>query len=148
MSLDFKVSVVGGDDLREALKLLEGSLREGKPVSDAFVARLRRAVEAGEIEVLAARAEETVLGVGVVAYRLNVSAGATFASIEDLYVRPGDRRRGVGRALLEAVGERCARWGVSYVEVQVEEEQAREFYGVLGYGLEPEVRVMARSYAL
>ncbi len=107
--------------------------------------RLREAVEAGDVEVLAARAEGQMLGVALLAYRLNVSAGERFASVEDLYVRPEDRRRGVGRALLEAVDELCAERGISYVEAQVEETEAELFYSALGYEPETGVRVLSRS---
>jgi ribosomal protein S18 acetylase RimI-like enzyme len=89
-----------------------------------------------------------MVGVAVLAYRLSVSAAGLFASIEDLYVRPGARRRGVGRALLEAVKERCASRGVSYVEAQVEGEEAVSFYSALGYEEELGVRVFSRSYSI
>jgi GNAT superfamily N-acetyltransferase len=68
--------------------------------------------------------------------------------VEDLYVVPGFRRRGAGRALLEAVGKRCAARGVSYVEAQVEGEEAMAFYEALGYDPETGVRVLSRSYVL
>ena len=99
--------------------------------------------------MLAARAEpgQGLVGVVVLAFRLNISAGASFASIEDLYVGTDARRRGVGRALLAAVGERCRARGISYVEVQADEEAA-PFYAALGYEPEPGVRVFSRSHAL
>jgi GNAT superfamily N-acetyltransferase len=98
--------------------------------------------------VLAARVEGRVVGVAVLAYRLSISAAGSFASIEDLYVRPEERRQGVGRALLEAVENRCTARGVSYVEAQVEDEEAAAFYTALGYEVEPEVRVFSCSYSL
>ena len=110
-----------------------------------FVDRLRKAVEAGDVEVLAARSEDQILGVALLAYRLNVTAGERFASVEDLYVRPEARRRGVGRALLEAVDELCAKRGISYVEAQVEEKEAEQFYAALDYEPEAGVRVLSRS---
>ena len=134
--------------ISEPLRLLEEHLRGGEPVPEDFSKRLREAVEADGLEVLAARAEGHVVGVAVLAYRLSVSAAGTFASIEELYVRPGARRRGVGRALLEAVREQCAARRVSYVEAQVEDEEAAAFYAALGYELEPGVRVFSCSYAL
>ena len=136
---------VPASGLAEPLALLEEALRDGEAVPAAFVERFRGVVEAGELEVLAARAQDRVVGVAVLAYRLNVSIGGLFASIEDLYVRPEDRRLGVGRALLEAVGERCAARGISYVEAQVEEDEAEAFYAALGYGRESTVRVLSRS---
>lgn len=82
----------------------------------------------------------------MLAFRPNVSVGASFASIEDFHVRTDVRCRGVGRALLAAVGERCRVRGVSYVEVQTDDEAA-PFYAALGYEPEPGVRVLSRSYA-
>jgi GNAT superfamily N-acetyltransferase len=143
-----EVRTAAPEELAEPLSLLEESLRDGEPVSIPFVEQLRRAVERGDLEVLAARAEpgEGLVGVTVLAFRLNVSAGALFASIEDFYVRTDARRRGVGRALLEAVEERCRARGVSYVEIQTDEEAA-PFYAALGYEPESGVRVLSRSYA-
>ena len=131
--------------LAEPLALLEEGLRDGDPVPEYFADRLRKAVEAGDVEVLAARAEDQILGVALLAYRLNVSAGGIFASVEDLYVRPEARRRGVGRAMLKAVDELCAERGISYVEAQVEEKEAELFYAALGYEPESGVRVLSRS---
>jgi GNAT superfamily N-acetyltransferase len=141
-----EVSPAPAADLSEPLGLLERWLREGEPVPEAFAGRLREAVEAGDLEVLTARSDGRPVGVAVLAYRLNVSAAGAFASVEDLYVVPDTRRRGVGRALLEAVRERCTARGVSYVEAQVEDEEAMAFYEALGY--QPGARVFSRSHAL
>jgi len=143
-----EVAPVPATGLAEPLTLLEEALREGETVPEAFANGLRKAVEAGEVEVLAARTEARILGVAVLAYRLNISAGGRFASIEDLYVRPEARRRGIGRALLRAADERCAKHGISYIEVQVEEERAEAFYVALGYEPETAVRVLSRSIAI
>ncbi len=143
-----EVSPVRGAGIVEPLRLLEEFLREGEPVPGDFTRRLHEALEADELEVLAARAEGRVVGVAVLAYRLSVSAAGLFASVEDLYVRPDARQRGVGRALLEAVRECCAAHRVSYVEAQVEDEEAAAFYSALGYEEEPDVRVFSRSYVL
>jgi GNAT superfamily N-acetyltransferase len=131
--------------LAEPLALLEEALRDGDPVPEDFADRLRKAVEAGDAEVLAARAEDQILGVALLAYRLSVSAGGLFASVEDLYVRPEARRRGVGRALLQAADERCEDHGISYVEAQVEEREAEQFYAALGYEPQTSVQVLSRS---
>jgi len=142
-----EVTPIYGAGLAEPVRLLEESLREGEPVPEDFAETLRRAVETGELELLAARAEGRVVGVVLLAYRLSVSAAGLFASIEDLYVRPAARRQGVGRTLLEAVERRSATRGVSYVEAQVEDEEAAAFYSALGYEEEPGVRVYSRSFA-
>jgi GNAT superfamily N-acetyltransferase len=140
-----QVEVALPTGLAEPLALLEEALRDGDPVPEDFADRLRKAVEAGDAEVLAARAEDQILGVALLAYRLNVSAGGLFASVEDLYVRPEARRRGVGRALLQAADERCEERGISYVEAQVEEKEAELLYAAVGYEPETGVRVLSRS---
>ena len=141
-----EVSSVPGGALAEALALLEEWLRDGEPVPPAFAETLREAVEAGGLEVLAARDRDRLVGVAVLAYRASVALGGVFASVEDLYVRPEARRGGVGRLLLEAVDRRCAARGVSYIEVQVAEDEA--FYAALGYEPEKGVRVLSKSLAI
>ncbi len=139
------MSPVPGPDLREPLHLLEKWLRDGEPVPDSFVEELRRHVEAGGLEVLAANLEGRMVGVLVLAFRPNVSLGASFASIEDLYVDPGSRGLGVGGALLRAADDRCRNRGISYLEAQVEEDGAVDFYEASGYEPEPGLRVFSRS---
>lgn len=143
-----EVEAVSGGRLREPLRLLENSLRDGEPLSDEFLSRMERLVEAGDMEILAARNDGRVVGVLVLAFRPNVSLGGLFASIEDLHVEPGSRRRGAGRKLLEAAAERCRRRNISYVEVHAEDGEAMKFYARLGYEKEESVRVFSRSYPL
>ena len=147
--LRIEVRPAAPDELAEPLTLLEVFLRNGEPVPLPFVQQLKAAVERGDLEVLVARTELGVelVGVAVVAFRPNLSAGAPFGSIEELYVSQGARHQGVGRALLDAVGERSRARGVSYVEVQADDEAA-VFYKASGYESESGVRVISRSYAL
>jgi GNAT superfamily N-acetyltransferase len=139
------VHPVAREDLAKPLSLLEESLRNGKPVPPLFAEQLAQAVERGDLEVLAAWVNGGLVGVTVLAFRSSISLGAPFVSIEDLYVKPGVRRRGAGRALLGAVEERCKERGISYVEVQTDGEAAA-FYIGLGYKPEEEVRVLSCSY--
>lgn len=136
------------DRLTEGLGLLEEALREAEPVPLPFAEELRRAGERGDLEMLAAREEAgRVVGVVLLFYRLNISTGGPFASIEELHVRPEARRRGVGRALLAAAEERFAARGISYVEVQTDGE-AVGFYEALGYEREESVLVLSRGLPL
>lgn len=147
--MTFQVASVPGDEVHAPLALLEKSLRAGTPLPEPFVVRVGSAVGEGELEVLAAWSSTgDVVGVAILCYRLSISAGQRFASLEELYVKPEARRRGVGRSLVEMVGVRCEIQGVSYVEVQTIDEEARAFYAALGYEQEAEVRVMSRSYPL
>lgn len=143
-----EVRLVDGADLAEPLKLLELAVRDGEPVPQGFAGLLREEVERGSIEVLAAYLDGSTAGVAVLSFRVSVSAGGCFASVEELYVKPEERRQGVGRKLLEAVERRCASRGVSYVEVQSVEEEAVALYRSSGYQMEDEVRVLSCSVAL
>ena len=140
-----EVRSVAPEDLAKPLSLLEEVLRNGKPVPPLFAEQLAQAVERGDLELLAAWVNGGLVGVTVLAFRSSISLGAPFVSIEDLYVKPGARRRGAGRALLGAVEERCKERGVSYVEVQTD-GKAAAFYIGLGYKPEEEVRVLSCSY--
>ena len=140
-----RIEVVLASDLAAPLALLEESLRDGEPVPRAFAENLRKSVEAGDIELLTALSENQILGVAVLAYRPNISSGAPFASIEDLYVRPEARLKGIGRTLLTAADERCTARGISYVEVQVDDQTTEAFYKTLGYEMEEGVRVLSLS---
>lgn len=145
-----EVRPVAGWDLAEPLKLLESSVRDGEPVPPDFTGLLRREVERGSIEILAAYTNEAAdapVGVTVLAFRPSVSAGGRFASIEELYVKPEVRHQGIGRMLLKAVEMRCAFRGISYIEVQAIEEGVAAFYRVSGYEPESGVRVLSRSTA-
>lgn len=113
-----------------------------------FAEELRVAIERGNLEMLVAQeGMGRVVGVALLSYGLNVSAGGPFASIEELHVRPGVRRQGVGRALLAAVEERCAARGISYAEVQTDDE-AVAFYEALGYEREEGVLVLSLGLPL
>lgn len=140
-----EVAPVPAPDLREPLRLLEEWLREGEPVPDDFIGKVQDSVQAGDVEVLAARLGGRMVGVLILAFRPNISLGGLFASIEDLYVRPEARCRGVGASLLKAADERCRERGVHYVEAQVERAGADAFYAASGYEPEPDVRVFSRS---
>ena len=142
--MNILVTSVAPEDLGSLRGFLEEASREGELLPEEFVGRLRASVASEAMEIMAASIDGRTVGVVVVAYRPNISVAADFASIEELYVHPGARGRGIGRALLDAVGERCVDLGVSYVEVQTDDE-ASGFYAALGYEEEVGVRVMSQS---
>jgi len=139
---------VGADGLAAGpLGLLDELYGRTGPQAPRFAEWFGEAVRRGDLEVMEALVEGRAAGVLVLAFRPSVSLGGFFASIEDLYVRPEARNRGVGRALLEAVEGRCREHGVSYTEVQTDVE-ASGFYRKLGYEHQPDVSVLFRSHPI
>jgi GNAT superfamily N-acetyltransferase len=63
---------------------------------------------------------------------LHAPAGDTVAGMFDLVVFPDARRRGLGRALTAAVGDRAAQLGCSHVVLNATEEGER-LYRTMGF---------------
>ena len=59
----------------------------------------------------------------------------TWASVDDVFVEPDHRNRGMGRALLQSVGEWARQRGASGISLQVAaaNARARKFYEELGF---------------
>jgi GNAT superfamily N-acetyltransferase len=145
--LNVEVSTVSPGELREPLALLEEWMREGKALPDIFVEELRDLVARGRMDVFSAVRDGEVLGVAVVAYRPAISLGDSFASLEEVFVRPEAQRQGIGRALIQSIEERCVAKGISYIEVQ-SIEGAEPFYRAAGFLPDTEARLLWRSIAL
>jgi len=75
-------------------------------------------------------------GYAVLTVRFSMEYGGLDAFIDDLFVRPGHRRLGLGRAALRALFDECERRRVLAVHVEVGHDNvaAKELYR--GYGLE------------
>ncbi len=73
-------------------------------------------------------------GYVVVTFRHSMEFGGTDAFIDDLFVRRGFRRRGVGRAVLAAAFRLCGERGVLAVHVETSESNgpAVALYGAFG----------------
>lgn len=91
-----------------------------------------------------ARRGEVVAGHVVMVVRYGMEHGALAAHIDDLFVRPQFRRRGIARALLAEVLDECRRRGCRslHVEVDGENRAATALYGSFGLGAFQDGRVM------
>ena len=78
-------------------------------------------------DVLVAETEKGIAGFAVLA----------LGELSGLFVEPGDQRRGVGRALVEAAVHEARRRGLSLVIV-VASPKARAFYEKCGFRIEGE----------
>jgi GNAT superfamily N-acetyltransferase len=73
-------------------------------------------------------------GHAVLTFRHSMEFGGLDAFVDDLFVRPGHRRRGLGRALLAELFGECARRGVLavHVETGADNAAARSLYASFG----------------
>jgi len=126
---------------------------EGRPDDEVLRAGVRRLMDGGDAEFFLAG--EPPVGVALVRFRWSLMLQCEDAYLEDLYVRASHRRRGCGRALLEAVFARTRERGGVYVELGASagDTDAVAFYEALGFTYRaqsaegPATRVYARWVA-
>jgi GNAT superfamily N-acetyltransferase len=103
------------------------------PGPEVLAARLARLL-AGD-SVLALLAGEPPIGVALLTLRPNVWWDGRVALLDELYVVPGHRNRGIGTALLGEAEREAHRRGAMLMEINVdgEDTDARRFYERHGY---------------
>lgn len=74
---------------------------------------------------LVARVQGTAVGVAYLSFTWTLEHGGKSCWLEELYVMPAYRERGIGRQLLDAVCQHAAELGCAAVDLEVEEEHAR-----------------------
>ena len=111
------------EDIRSRVEDIE---RYGFSREPCFEAMLACAIEGGR---------ETAVGLAVYFYEFSTWRGHPGVYVQDLYVAPEMRGRGLGRGLGEAVRERAAGWGGRYVKLTVYDRNpaALAFYHGLGF---------------
>ena len=110
---------------------------ERGPSDNAMLAGVERLMEAGEAEFLLGAADDDSPPVGMaqVRFRFSVWTAAPDCWLEDLFVAPQARRRGIASALLEQVVQRARERGCRRVELDTNSEnaQARALYAGFGF---------------
>jgi GNAT superfamily N-acetyltransferase len=125
-------------DCAECADLLVEQLREHNiDVSAESLRPLLERVVADEQRgfVHVARAEGGLVGVAYVAAILSMEHAGPAAWLEELYVTPAWRQRGVGSALLAAVMERARTAGMVAVDLEIDADHNRalSLYERLGF---------------
>ncbi|MFN8133307.1 MAG: GNAT family N-acetyltransferase [Solirubrobacteraceae bacterium] len=107
------------------------------PSANAFLATVERLIERDDTEFLlgAADADSPPSGICQLRFRLSVWTAADDCWLEDLYVLPGSRGRGVGEALVDLALARAKTRGCRRVELDTGEsnERALALYRKLGF---------------
>jgi GNAT superfamily N-acetyltransferase len=121
-------STAAAQDCAECAILLVDQLREHNVcVSAKSMCRVLERVVADEQRgfVHLARAEGRIVGVTYVAAILSVEHVGPAAWLEELYVTPAWRQRGVGSALVTAVLERARAGGMVAVDLEIDAGHSR-----------------------
>ena len=124
------------DDAVSVAELLDRFNREfdtPTPGAAVLAARLTRLL--AEERVFALLAGDPAIGLALLTLRPNVWYEGPVALLDELYVVPDQRRRGIGTELLSAAEEECRRRGCELLEINVdgEDTDARRFYERHGY---------------
>ena len=104
---------------------------------DAFVQRAVEELAARHrwSVILLADQNDQSVGYGAVCYGFSVEFGGRDAFVDELYVRPSARGRGVGRALLEEMIGHCRAQGIRAVHLEVDDgnDRAAALYERVGF---------------
>jgi GNAT superfamily N-acetyltransferase len=118
------------------------------PGPSVLAERLRELL--GRDDVVILLADDPAVGVALLTFRPTVWDSGPVALLEELYVRPDVRRRGIGHALLECAVALARERGSQTFEMNVDEgdTDARRFYEAHGFSdLQPETNERALYYS-
>jgi ribosomal protein S18 acetylase RimI-like enzyme len=125
---EIEIELAGVGDLEAATELLAVQLREhnvrlARGKIEATVGELLREPSLGF--VMLGRVDGAVVGVAYVSHQWTLEYGGLTAWLEELYVLPEWRDRGVGRRLLRGVIDHATEIGCAAVDLEVEREHRR-----------------------
>jgi ribosomal protein S18 acetylase RimI-like enzyme len=117
----------------ELLHAFNTEFEEPTPSAEVIAARAAPLIESGELTVLLAA--EGRGGFAVLRFRPSVYTGALDAYLEELYIVPERRGRGLGRALLETAMDHARERGAAHIELNTGENDvaARALYESAGF---------------
>jgi GNAT superfamily N-acetyltransferase len=103
------------------------------PGPEVLAPRLRRLLATAD--TFAVVAGDPIVGVGLVTLRTNVWFDEPVALLDELYVVPPLRDRGIGSSLIALMESTCRARGIEQVEINVDEgdHDTRRFYERHGY---------------
>jgi GNAT superfamily N-acetyltransferase len=119
--------------LGRLLHAFNSEFDEPTPPAETIAERAEPLIERGELTVLFAG--EGPDGFATLRFRPSLYTGALDAYVEELYVVPERRGRGLGRVLLEATMEHARRRGAAHIDLNTSEDDvaARGLYESLGF---------------
>jgi GNAT superfamily N-acetyltransferase len=134
----FSIALASASDCRESARLLVDQL--GEHNIDASIERLAQVLEDATADIargflMLARDSGRVIGVAYVATILSAEHCGPVAWLEELYVTPDCRHRGIGTALVTAVLEQAQKAGIVAVDLEIDAGHNRviSLYQRLGF---------------
>jgi ribosomal protein S18 acetylase RimI-like enzyme len=136
VAADTTVRRATADDAPDVGKLLHDFNTEydmPTPGVDFLTRRVRELIEAGEMTVLLVG--EGPEGLAQLRFRPSVWSDSLEAYLQELYVVPGRRGEGMGRALLEAAMDAAREAGATFIDLGTSEDDvaARALYESAGF---------------
>ena len=136
MSADPAVRHASPDDPQEVARLFydfQKEFSEPTPEVPVLIERYKELLRSGEMMVLLVG--HGPAGFAQLRFRPSIYTGALDAYLEELYVVPAMRGRGLGRVLLEAAMEEARGRGATHMDLGTSEEdvRARALYESAGF---------------
>ena len=127
---------------------IEGHVVPSVKNADMWVSFVLEGIKKGQAEVLVAQKGKEPMGFLYLTYPTSerYQTSASYAVIQDMYVKPAYRKKGIGTKLMEEVTNRIKKKGVKNVRLSVLSENANavRFYEKFGfkvyrYGMRKEI---------
>jgi GNAT superfamily N-acetyltransferase len=107
-----------GDAVAAAVERLLGELGGGRPSRPELEAEVRAALaDSGLGALIVAEASGEIVGVLSASWQRAIHVPGRYATIQDLWVDPDWRSRGIGAELIEAIADLAREQGVARIEV-------------------------------
>lgn len=128
------------DDADEVARLLHDFNTEfdtPSPGVDVLAPRLRRLLAGDDTVAILAGSPSQAVGLALVTLRPNVWYPGQVALLDELYVVPARRSRGIGSAVVDRLLELAGQRGVDRIEINVDEGDvdAQRFYERHGFAM-------------
>lgn len=125
------------EDWAEVLAMAQAFHSEdGHPMSDKAAAALKKAFDPSPyVQVFTIGEGGNVAGYGILCYSWSIEFGGMTSYLDDFYVKPAHRNRGLGTKALEAFEEMSRAKGccIFHLETEAANAKAREFYLRMGF---------------
>lgn len=141
------IHVAGTGDLAQIVQLLQGQFEEHEiPSTNEGLAKAVGGMleDPARGDILLARLDGRPVGVAVLAYSWTLEHGGLSCWLDELYVEPALRSKGIGRALLHFAIEHLKGRGAAAIDLEVVEghERAANLYAREGFRRRDRVRWM------